>query len=219
MGWEQHDTEAYVRSVILDRSPDVVCFQELPGLVPFVETHSMIGSNPQTHSGNLATLVGNHLLDDEPTWLSVGNFALCVKLGSLTIANVHLASGSGADDERLTQTTQIVQAATSGGVKSPFPFIVVGDTNTRIGEESNFANLGLATERPPFPTWDSKTNRFNPGGQEFTAYFSRWFGSVGLTVTDAWVGNQPLVGYLNQRFFVSDHFAFGGTVQIGPGHP
>ena len=58
--WELHDTEAFVRQSVLDRSPSVVLFQELPGLVPYIETHAMVGANPRTHSGNLPHWLGTN---------------------------------------------------------------------------------------------------------------------------------------------------------------
>ena len=55
-------TEAAVRETILDLNPDVIVFQELPKLVPYIETHDMVRGNPETHSGHLGTLVRKELL-------------------------------------------------------------------------------------------------------------------------------------------------------------
>lgn len=206
--WEMHDTEAHVRRVILDRSPSVVALQELPGLVPYVETHAMVGANPRTHSGNLATLVGHDLMDLKPTWETVGSFCLLVKIDALTIANVHLASGPGASDERLDQLSQIRSASTTEAL------IVVGDTNTRVAEEAPIGALGLSGERPPAPTWDSKKNRFRTDSAEFSAYFSRWFVSAGAQADSAWVENSSPLEAGSGPFFISDHFACGGRVSV-----
>jgi len=208
--WEMHDTEAHVRSIILDRSPDVVCFQELPGLIPFVETHSPVGSNPKTHSGNLATLVGNHLMEPAPRWHTVGNFAVCVTVGGMTIANVHLASGPAAASERLDQLELIAASAPET------PLIVVGDTNTRVSEEPDISALGFSNSRPPLRTWDSTLNRFNNDRHEFSAYFSRWFPGEGLETFDPWVDTKPVTTQFDQQFFVSDHYAIGATVRRRP---
>ncbi len=206
--WELHDTEAFVRQSVLDRSPSVVLFQELPGLVPYIETHAMVGANPRTHSGNLATLVGHELMELAPSWESLGSFCLMVQLGGLTIANVHLASGPGAADERLDQLSQIRSASPSDTL------IVVGDTNTRVTEEASIAELGLGGPRPPAPTWNSKKNRFRSGSSEFAAYFSRWFTSTDIQVVAPWVEDVSAPQAGSESFFVSDHFACGATARF-----
>ena len=48
--WEQYNTEETIRQQILNVNPDIVLLQELPGVVPFVETHDMIKENPKSHS-------------------------------------------------------------------------------------------------------------------------------------------------------------------------
>jgi len=206
--WELHDTEAFVRQSILDRSPAIVVLQELPGLVPFVETHAMVGANPRTHSGNLATLVDHEFMEPEPTWATVGSFCLLIQLGQLTLANVHLASGPGAADERLEQLSSIRAAAPTEAL------LVVGDTNTRIGEEAAIAKLGLGGERPPVPTWDSKKNTFRADSAEFSAYFSRWFSSANVHVDTPWVDDSSPLEAGSGQFFVSDHFACGATASV-----
>ncbi len=206
--WEMHDTEAHVRQAILDRSPSVVLLQELPGLVPFLETHAMVGANPRTHSGNLATLVGHELMDLRPTWATVGSFCLLVQIDALTIANVHLASGPGAGDERFEQLSQIRSASPTEAL------IVVGDTNTRVAEEAAIATLGLSGKRPPTPTWDSKKNRFRSGSAEFAAYFSRWFSSADVQVDAPWVEDVSALQAESERFFVCEHFACGATARF-----
>ena len=42
--WSLEQTEDAVRSFVSARDPDVVCFQELPGLVPYLDTHSLVPS-------------------------------------------------------------------------------------------------------------------------------------------------------------------------------
>lgn len=207
--WELHDTEAHVRSEVLRLEPDVVLFQELPGLVPFIETYAMVGPNPRTHSGNLAILLKHELVEQDPPWMTVGSFASTVTIEDLTIANVHLASGSGAESDRLEQLAQLVH-------KTPTKALVVaGDTNTRVGEEPKIAELGLMAQRPPRPTWNSKINHFHHQGSEFSAYFSRWFVSSEVTVGKTWVADWPPIEAADTRFFVSDHFACGATVSPG----
>ncbi len=204
--WEMYNTEAYVADTVIKHSADVVLLQELPGLVPYVPTHSMVGPNPKTHSGNLAILVKHELMTDEPRWATVGSFASTVTLGDLTIANVHLEPGRGADSTRLSQIRQIIEQRPSEGL------LIAGDTNTRVSETEAIGELGLKTQRPPRPTWNSKVNKFNQTGAEFSAYFSRWFVSSNLDVTKPWVGDKHDLDVSGKKFFVSDHFACGATV-------
>ena len=95
--WEQHHTEAAVREVILAAEPAVVALQELPGLVPYVETHTMVPANPTSHGGHLATLVANEVVADgpEPAVTTVAGCGVLVTFDDppLTVANVHLAPG------------------------------------------------------------------------------------------------------------------------------
>ncbi len=208
-GWTQEHTEAEVRRFLLEWSPDVVLLQELPGVVPFVETHDMIRANPRSHSGNLAVLVGHHLLDEEITWSVVDGCAVLVTWPDrgLTVANVHLAPGSGAAALRLGQLRTIVDQAPTADVA------IVGDTNTRRAEEVAIRAIGLATPRPPEPTWDGRRNPFNGPSGEFVAYFSRAF-----TAGEARVADQRVlpgrVSVDGRSFHLSDHFAIEVTVDV-----
>ncbi len=209
--WDVHDTEEAVRDLVLAADPDVVCLQELPGLVPFVETHDMIRSNPRTHSGNLATLVSHDLMGTRPIASTVAGCALLTTLTDpdLTVANVHLAPGSGPDARaaRLDQLARIVEA-------SPTPrLLIVGDTNTRLDEIDEIGHSGLGTVRPPRPTWDSRRNRFRGDSPAFTAYFTRWLAGPGLEVDDVRVWEGPLERD-GRHFHVSDHYALSGVVRI-----
>lgn len=207
MSWTQSHTEAAVRDVVLAEKPDVVLLQELPGLVPFVETHGMVPANPKSHSGNLATLVGHDLLATKPTVSVVEGFAVLTTFAEadLTIANVHLMSGAGAQDQRLMQISKVVESAPTDRL------VIVGDTNTRVEEANDLASLGLATEKPPSPTWDSRRNRFRSTGPEFSAYFTRWFAGGSVTVRDVGVHNAP-TQFEGHRFHLSDHFALSGVI-------
>lgn len=211
LDWEQEHTQAEVRDVILDRSPDVVAFQELPGVVPFVETHDMVKANPMTHSGNLATLIGNDLIEEgDPTALVVPGCALLTVLfDAVTVANVHLAPGPGQGAIRKDQLEQIVDAAPTDAV------LIIGDTNTRLDEEPELAALGLGGPRPPKPTWDSKQNRFRTSGPGFVAFFTRCFTAGDLTVSDLVVLSSPTTDVGTGPFHVSDHYALYGTVSCG----
>ncbi len=205
--WTQEHTEAEVREIVLERSPDLVVLQELPGLVPYVETHDMIRANPRSHSGNLATLVGNDLMEERLTHSVVRGCALLVTFvdRGLTVANVHLAPGPGNAAHRLTQLRAVIGAAPTRDL------VVVGDTNTRTDEEAGIEAIGLWGRRPPEPTWDGKRNRFRTEGAEFLAYFTRYFASEGVTVTDLWVRTEPVdVG--GTGFHLSDHFALEGSI-------
>ncbi len=204
--WGQENTEAAVREFVLETSPDIVCFQELPRTVPFVETHGMIPANPESHSGNLAVLVKHDLLADEPAHIEIKGCAVLVTFGEITIANVHLAPGGGGLAERLEQTARIVEA-------SPTPnILIVGDTNSRVAEERYFADAGLVGDRPPKATWNSRRNRFRPGA-EFSAYFTRYFATETLAVDEVAVWTEPVESGAT-TFFLSDHFALSGRVSL-----
>ena len=208
--WRQENTEAAFRDIVLELAPDIVLLQELPGLVPFVETHGMVRANPLTHNGNLATLVRHDLLASDPQTTVVPGCAILTTFHqSLTVANVHLRSGPGAAPERLDQLAKVVEA-------SPAPHMaIIGDTNTRLDEEDSLAEAGLTGEKPPRPTWDSKRNRFNAEGPQFTAYFTRWFVSPGVGVQSPTVHVDPeeIDGY---SFHLSDHYPLSGTVVTHP---
>ena len=209
--WEISNTEAVVREQVLDASPDVVLFQELPGLVPFVETHSMVPANPKSHSGNLATLVHNPLATAELAITTVGGCAILttfVELG-LTIANVHLPAGKGGEADRLVYLSKVIEASPT------LPLLIVGDTNMRVAEADTMLDLGFTGNKPPHPTWDSRRNNFRADAYEFHAYFTRWFASPGISVSDVFVHRDPVV-HDDKTFFVSDHYALSGRVSLKP---
>lgn len=192
---------------MLEAECDLILFQELPGVVPYVETHDMVKANPRTHSGNLATLVGNHLVDEEMVVTTVPGTAVLLTLveRDLTIANVHLAPGPGAGHYRLEQLTEIIAESPTSDL------VVAGDTNTRVAEETDIASLGLTGRRPPSPTWDGRRNRFRADGAQFSAYFTRCFATEGVAVDNQRVipGSRHLDG---ARFHLSDHFALAFDV-------
>ena len=209
--WEISNTEAVVREQVLEIEPDVVLFQELPGLVPFVETHSMVPANPKSHSGNLATLVRNPLATTE---LAIKTVAGCAILTTfveldLTIANVHLPAGKGAEGDRLMYLSKVIEASPT------LPLLIVGDTNMRVAEADAFLDLGLGFSgaKPPQPTWDSRRNNFRADAYEFSAYFTRWFASPNVSVSDPVVHREP-IEHDDKKFFVSDHYALSGRVSI-----
>ncbi len=214
--WTDEHTQAEVRRLVLDLSPDVVAFQELPGVVPYVETHEMMRSNPMSHSGNLATLVGHHLIDDAvdrgPTVTAVRSTAVLTTLpeAGFTVANVHLVPGPGAMSakDRADQLARVVEACPTEQL------LVIGDTNTRVEEMATVAELGLTGARPPSPTWDSVRNRFRADGAEFRAYFTRYLHTGGLVVDDVEVHRWPITGTGGPPFHLSDHFALSG--RCGP---
>jgi len=207
--WEISNTEAVVREQVLEAAPDVVLFQELPGLVPFVETHSMIPANPKSHSGNLATLVSNELATTELKVDTVEGSSILTTFVELdfTIANVHLPAGKGAAPERLMHLSKVIQASPT------LPLLIVGDTNMRLEEADSFMAMGFGGDKPPHATWDSRRNRFREGAYEFSAYFTRWFASPGVSLSDVHVYRDP-VEHDDRSFFVSDHYALSGRVSF-----
>ena len=212
--WGPEHTEAEVRRIALDARPDVVLLQELPRLVPYVETHDMVRANPETHQGNLATLVSHELIATigQPEVTTVGGCAILTTFAladtpAVTIANVHLAPGTGAAavGARLDQFARIVEASPTAAIA------IVGDTNTRVDELDALADADLHSPRPPRPTWDSRANRFNQRGPEFVAYFTRAIVSPGVDVADQRV-LDGLVEVDGNRFHLSDHYALTGTL-------
>lgn len=207
--WDIHQTEAAVRDAVLAVDPDVVLFQELPGLVPFIETHDMIKANPRSHNGNLATLVHHRRMSPAPGFTTVAGCALLTTWvdPALTIANVHLAPGPGAASERLDQLAQVVEASPTEHL------LIVGDTNTRVNELEALREAGLHTEHPPRPTWDSRRNRFRTDMPEFSAYFTRWIASPDVHVNGLQVHTEPLE-MDGHHFHLSDHFAMSGRASL-----
>jgi endonuclease/exonuclease/phosphatase family metal-dependent hydrolase len=201
LSWDQTNSEAAIRAVILEHSPDLVLFQELPGFAPYVETHDLVPLTTRTHSGSVGILLGNDLADE--TWLpsQVEGCGVLVHAPDrqLTIANVHLAPGPGASALRLAQLTAIAAAAPTETL------VILGDTNTRVNEMALVEQLGLETPRPPAVTWDSARNPFHRG-PEFQALFTRAFsrGSVAVTKQEVVEGR---VEFQDHSFYLSDHFA------------
>jgi len=207
--WDASATEAAVREEVLSFEPDLVLYQELPGLVPFVETHVMVPANPRSHSGNLATLVSQDLAEGGLYPTTVDRCALLTTFEALdlTVANVHLAPGKGAAPDRMMQISQIIQASPTDAL------VIIGDTNMRLVEADQLVEMGFNGDKPPSVTWDSRRNQFRRDMPEFSAYFTRWFASPGISVTDVQVHNQP-IDHDGVEFFVSDHFAMSGTITL-----
>ena len=210
--WSQLDSENAVRAFVLETQPDVILYQELPGLVPFVETHGMIRSNPLTHSGHLAVLLTHELLATEPAVATVDGGALLVSLDrhDLTIADIHLAPGRQGRDQRLATLEAIAHESPTDRL------LVAGDTNTRATELPAIAELGLRAPDLPAPTWDGRRNRFRRDGPRFTATFTRYFVRGDLDVVDVRVHTEPVVADDAHPFHLSDHYALSGTVTGTP---
>lgn len=218
--WEQFHAESAVRDLVLAVEPDVVCWQELPGLVPFVETLNLLPATTVSHSGNLATLATHERIAAEPapTVSAVGGAALLTTFGqppnhigdgpgAVTVANVHFEPGPAGADRRLAQLAAVVEASPTQRL------LIVGDTNMRVDEAGVLFDAGFTGELPPHPTWDSHHNRFRDDGDGFHAYFTRWFASPGLEVRDVRVHRDP-VEHDERRFYLSDHYALSGEVRI-----
>ena len=209
-GWRIDQTEALIRQRILEEDIDVVCFQELPGMVPFVETHDLAPANTISHSGTIATIVKKELLEGM-VCRAIGRFAVaCVfPTLSLTIVNVHLESTRGGAGQRL------VQLRTLANVCPTESLLIVGDTNTRVAEEAAIAETGLLGKRPPAPTWDSRRNQHSDraSSKGFTCYFTRYFHNDQVAVEEVEVYNRPL-NLDGTEFFLSDHFALSGVARL-----
>ncbi len=207
--WGPSDVEAAVRDTVLELKPDVVVLQELPGLVPFVETHDMVRSNPRSHNGNLATLVTHALMaSGKPTPSVVKRSALVSTFADLdlTVANVHLAPSRAGRHDRKHQLERVAEATTTSRL------VVIGDTNTRLDEEESIAELGLTGERPPKATWDGHRNRFRGDSGKFRAYFTRAFVKGPMRITSQRVLDDRAIEIDGSRFHLSDHFALLVTI-------
>ena len=206
--WRMDQSEDLIRRFVLDKKPDFVFFQELPGLVPFVETHDMVPVNTTSHSGNIASLVKKELADSVDSY-AVGRFAVCTKLNSLdlTLANVHLEPGRNGSYQRLKMIQTIASKCQTKGL------LIVGDTNTRVEEEDDLASIGMLGERPPAATWDTKINKYRDDGKKYSAYFTRYFHNAAVLVSDVKVWDQPFEEN-GAKFFLSDHFAMSGKASV-----
>ncbi len=205
-GWGVEQTEAVVVERLLHADPDLVHFQELPGLVPYLPTHGMVTSNPESHQGHLATLVRRGIATDA---VAASPFVVLVTIGDLTVANVHLAPGPGRPAAQLRhgQLAAVVAASPTEAL------LVLGDTNTRTDELDAIDELGLRSAPLPSPSWHGTRNRFRADGPRFTASFSRWFATDAVVVDEVAVWDTP-IEVDGHRFHPSDHFAVAVTARV-----
>ena len=207
--WEQCDSEEAFRQQVLQSAPDIILLQELPRIVPFVETHDMIKENPRSHSGHLATLVSHELMDDSITHSAIPGCGLLTTFENLgvTIANIHLCPGKGEGKSRRDQLSAVL-----GGCLYE-RLAIIGDTNSRASEVQHIRDVGLLAPDPPQHTWNSFQNRFHLGSPRFRANFTRCYTHPDIDVIDLEVINTPLERD-NKKFHISDHFALQGTLVI-----
>jgi endonuclease/exonuclease/phosphatase family metal-dependent hydrolase len=203
--WRMDQTEAVIRQTILASDPDFVLFQELPGLVPYIDTHDMVPANARGQSGDIATLVRRDLAADIDASRTENAVIARIKSADLSIANVHLPSGAGGDFDRLSRLKDIQAAC-----KTPH-LAIIGDTNTRTKEEESIGALGLVGARPPEATWNGRTGKFRRVARGYTAYFTRVFHSNGVTLSDQKVWTAPAA---EGAFHISDHFALSGRLGL-----
>jgi hypothetical protein len=204
--WQTDHTEAKVRELVLQLKPDFVFFQELPGLVPYVETHDMVPANQKSHSGDIATLAKKELMEGLKSWPVPGAVLTEFTSTGLTMANVHLRAGGGGEWHRIANLNDIKQEVKTDSL------LVVGDTNTRLSESKTLKQIGLVGDKPPEPTWDSHNNHFRSGGREYTAYYTRYFHTDNLKVSDVKVWSDPVV-VDKFEFHLSDHYPISGKVE------
>lgn len=213
MSIQRFHIEDAIRRFTLELEPDVVCWQELPNQVPFVETLDLMQATTRSHSGRMATLVTKESAAAacKPTITAVDGVGLLTTFPAaddrpaFSIANVHLEPGKGGVGRRLEQLGEIVQQSPTERL------LVVGDTNMRLADVEFVVNAGFTAPKPARPTWNSKKNRFRTDGHEFTAYFTRMFASPGLTLQNTTVYDAP-ERVDGQRFYWSDHFALSADL-------
>ncbi len=206
--WRIDLTESKVREFILKLQPDFVFFQELPAMVPYVEHYELIPSNTISHSGTIATIAKEELMDDLES-KSIGRFGVftAVRSARLTFANVHLEPGQDGDYKRLEMLKTISNTCPTAALA------IVGDTNMRVAEEASLEPLGLSGKRPPRPTWDTKRNKYRNRGRGFTSYFTRYFHSDRVEIDNVKVHDEP-IEHEGDKFYLSDHFALSGRVTV-----
>ena len=212
---QQFHIEDAIRREMLELRPDIVCWQELPNTVPFVETLDLMQATTESHSGRLATLIAKNsdASTCEPTIKAVDGVGLLSTFPdhdgrpAFTVGNIHLEAGKGATGFRLDQLGRLVEQSPTERI------VIVGDTNMRLDEIEFVEDAGFTTPKPPKPTWDSRKNRFRFGGAEFTAYFTRVFASPGIELGPMNVHNTP-ADVDGDRFYWSDHFALSGTFEV-----
>lgn len=211
---QQFHIEDAIRTTILALEPDIVCFQELPNMVPFVETLDLLQATTRSHSGRMATLVWRDTAGkDNPEIVAVDGIGLLTTFPeregrpAFTIANVHLEPGAGGTGRRLEQLSTLVSESPTERL------LVLGDTNTRIADVEHIEAAGFIAPKPPSSTWNSRKNQFRHGGAEFTAYFTRAFASPGIEISDQVVHDSP-AQMDGSTFYWSDHFALSGIVQV-----
>ena len=207
--WELCDTEEVVREQVIELSPDIVLFQELPGLVPYIETHNMIRANPQSHSGHLAILISQRLSEFDVTLTPLEGFGLSVTFMEvgLTVANIHLAPGKGNTELRMSQLAAVIDSSPAERI------VVIGDTNTRASEITNIKDSGLEVPDLPGPTWDSFRNRFNADSPRFKASFTRCITHPDVKIRDLKILEGKVIRN-EKSFHISDHFALFGRMQL-----
>jgi len=203
--WRPDQTEAVIRETVLRLDPDFVLFQELPGVVPFIEPYDMAPANARGQSGDIATLVRRSLMPEISARRHKNAVLTHIAASDLTLANVHLPSSAGADKDRIAAMKRIVSEAGTTHVA------VIGDTNTRIAEEDEIESTGLIGARPPEPTWNGRLCKFRRDARGYTAYYTRAFHSEGLRLEDQSVLTQPCE-VKGSVFHLSDHFALFGRI-------
>ena len=206
-GWRMDQSEAAVRHLVMEADCDVVMFQELPGLIPYIDTHEMAPANAKGQSGDIATLVRRALMPEISASRIKNAVMIHVAPMDLTIANVHLPSGRGGDGARIRTLKEIKRSSKSKHLA------IIGDTNTRTKEEESIAKLGLLGDRPPEPTWNGTLNKFRQSERSFTAYFTRAFHSSDLKIAKPKVWTKPIERQ-GQSFHLSDHFAMTGRITL-----
>lgn len=206
--WRMDLTESKIREFILELDPDFVFFQELPALVPYVEGYDLIPSNTISHSGTIATIAKEGLMDDLES-KAIGRFGVftAVRSARLTFANVHLEPGRDGDFKRLEMINTIKNTCPTSALA------IIGDTNMRVTEEESLKPIGLVGARPPRPTWNTKLNKYRDNGRAFTSYFTRYFHTDCVEIDNIEVHDNP-VNHEGDEFFLSDHFALSGRVSV-----
>ena len=207
-GWDMDFSQDAIRRFVLRLQPDLICFQEVPTDVPFVEGYELLPKQTESHCGYVVTLVREDLVEASMKHAVVHRSTVLTQFDEvgLTIANVHLPPWNSGRLERTTVLKEIVERCATERL------VVIGDTNTRIEEEDGIAELGLIVDRPPSVTWDTRRNRFRADSNEYSAYYTRHFCRGEVAFRDVRVWDTPMQ-VDDRKFFLSDHFAMSGRIE------
>eukprot|EP00521_Asterionellopsis_glacialis_P008598 CAMPEP_0195285886 /NCGR_PEP_ID=MMETSP0707-20130614/3556_1 /TAXON_ID=33640 /ORGANISM="Asterionellopsis glacialis, Strain CCMP134" /LENGTH=271 /DNA_ID=CAMNT_0040345455 /DNA_START=89 /DNA_END=901 /DNA_ORIENTATION=- len=231
--WNQERSTNAVRSLILEKNPDIICLQESPGGAKWAKQvfpqFTAIGAT-YSHADQVLLLVKEGIsaeripLDNSmPAIMGLITF----ENKRLFIASAHLAPFERGAFQREKQVLSLKDKAKS------FPLIFAGDMNMRVSEDSTMEEtLGLldawklaGSHSTTKWTWD--TNDYRAQGGDFNQYYgdntreyNTRYDRIYVLTNNAievvvpsfeLIANQSLT---NNRHFLSDHFGMACVLNL-----